>query len=120
MVDRPWQGTLHWSSRPQPKEPLRWAGPAAEDRLEALAPPGSGAPLGWLCSRPGTSLAAPSMREAAVTASLHQLLRRRCQDGGGGAGGQDTAHGGVPTLLLVLTSGQEHGGATLSLEQRWA
>lgn len=65
--------------------------------------------LGWFSYR-ASSICQPSMREAAVTASLCQVLPRR-----------SAAQSGPPPAVLfaIITTSDDHNGATLSLQYRF-
>ena len=87
----------------------------AEERLSALAKhQHTGAVLGWLSYRPGTSLAACSMREAAVTQAL--LLRQQQQQ----QQQQQVSSGPPVVLLLLVTTRPDHDGGTLTWQYRCA
>ena len=75
---------------------------------------------GWLSYRAGTPLH-PSMREACVSSNLYTRAARclavqQQQQGGSGTGGTGRL---APILFLVVSStGEDHGGATLTLDYR--
>lgn len=68
--------------------------------------------LGWFSYRPGT-IEQPSMREVAVTAALQQHLAQSTATSAAGAGAAPSQQ--QPVVFLLITSGHQHGGATLHL-----
>eukprot|EP00877_Chromochloris_zofingiensis_P001496 jgi/Chrzof1/11347/Cz05g33080.t1 len=79
--------------------------------------------VGWFSYRPSTPLQ-PSMRDVAITASLQQWLMQHQHASSStappttqaNAPGHQQAVAQPPVVFAVITSGSEHGGATLSLQ----
>jgi len=97
---------------PPPLPPSPHPTPPAEEQLQQLLRGVTDALLGWFVCRPVGQLA-PSMREAAVTLSLQRWLQQRPA-----AQPAAAAAPRPPVLFAVLLSGQDHHGASTSLQYR--